>query len=212
MITRNAGFALILAVAAAGCNRAPEEEAAAAGTAQHQQLPDSVFSPEHRPPVEVPYAATSLNDSISIEGMRVPVRLNLVQPESANPPFYTYSPPDMLYQAASSGEGDGHYFYTNFNGKKNENAYLLLFVFPAGTSEGEAIELVKAFVASRGAPAPAQYSQFSFDRDGVRFNGAIDLRRHNDRFYYIAMQYPAEYGDGFGPRAKKILEYWKWLT
>lgn len=138
--------------------------------------------------------------------------MKLVEPQSANPPFRTYMPPDMLFEPSSSGEGEGYYFRTNFAGRKNENAYLLVFVFPAGTQEGEAIELVKAFVASRGAPPPARYNSFSFERGGERYFGSIDLRRHHDRYYYIAQQYPVEYGDGFGPRVAKILQYWIWLT
>jgi len=200
-----------VALAVGGCNRAAQDESPPAAD-QHQQLPDSAFSPEHRPPQEIAYAPETRLDSISIEGMTQPISLKLVQPESANPPFRAYIPPDMIFEPASSGEGDGYYFFTNFGGNRNDDAYLLVFVFPAGTTEGEAVELVKAFTASRGGPPPAQFENFSFQRDGVRYNGGIELRKHHDRFYYIARQYPAEYGDGFGPRASKILQYWDWLT
>ena len=129
---------------------------------------------------------------------------------SASPRFSTYVPEDMLFEPASSGEGDGYYFYTNFGGTRNENAFLLVFVFPAGTDQTHAQQMLQAFNTSRNVTS-TEGDRFTFQRGGTRFHGGISLGEHNGRYYYVAEQYPAEYGDGFGPRAEFIKKQWVWL-
>ena len=149
---------------------------------------------------------------MSIEGSMEPTTLKLIRPEGAEPPFTTYMPKDFVFEPVSSGEGTGYYFFTNFAGKRNSEAYLLLFVFPENTTQADAVARVKAFVTSRSSTVkPADYEAFSFTRNNVRYASGIELRQHGNRFYYIARQYPAEMADGFGPRAHKITENWNWL-
>lgn len=181
-----------------------------AASSVHTGTP-SVAAPTDTTGTPLTYLPQEKRDSIRIEGSWQPITLRLIQPESADPPFLTYMPKDFAFDPVSSGAGDGYYFYTSYSGQRNNNAYLLLFVFPRGTAQAEAIERVKTWVASRGAPAPAQYESFQFRQGGQLFFGSIDLRKHGDRFYYIAHQYPAEFADGFGPRAEKIKSSWKWL-
>ena len=196
MIARSAGFVAILSCVVAACN------GEAGDASQHQQQAANAISAEHRP--------AEKTDSIRIEGMSEPLRLNLAQPSSSIP-FATYVPADMKFEEVSSGEGEGYYFYTNFAGKKNEHAYLLIFIVPPNTNQLQAVQLLKAYAASRGNIPPAQFDRFSFTRDGVDYLGSIELRMHGDRFYYIAQQYPVEYAEGFVPRAQRIMNEWQWL-
>lgn len=204
-MTRSAGLILILVCVLAGCNRDEQD------MSRHQGQPDSAVNAEHQPPEQLTYMPQEKIDSIRIEGTAEPMKLKLVQPPGSLP-FLTYVPQDMIFEQVSSGEGEGYYFYTNFAGRKNEEAYLLMFVFPAGTEQTDAVRLVKAYVASRSKDvAPAEYKSFRFKRGETTFVGSIDLRMHGNRYYYLAKQYPEEYGDGFGPRAQRIIEEWKWL-
>src|SRR5690606_41078517 len=40
--------------------------------------------------------------------------------------------------------------------------------------------------------------------------GFAGLGRHAGRWFHILARYPGEYADGFGPRAERILEHWRW--
>ncbi|MGQ0813149.1 MAG: hypothetical protein ACT4O1_01635 [Gemmatimonadota bacterium] len=216
MIARGGRLLVILTCVAAACNGAqdqPGQQQVQPETAatEHTQVPAVITPAEQKPPRPLQYLPQQKRDSIRIEGTTEPITLRLIQPPSASPPFYTYMPTDMAFEAASSGEGDGYYFYTNFGGNRNEDAYLLLFVFPTGATEADAGQRVRMYVESRGAPASADRKSFTFKRGGRLYAAGIELRRHGSRYYYLARQYPIEYADGFGPRAQKIIDEWQWL-
>ena len=186
------------------CNSAADERPAtqdAPGSATGDPAVVHHAEPPARPAEKI--------DSIQIEGTYERFNAKLVA-ATASPRFSTYVPESMLYEPASSGEGDGHYFYTNFGGNRNDNAFLLVFVFPEGTTEAQAQQMVQAFKTSRNVTT-TEGERFTFQRDGTRFHGGISLRDENGRYYYVAEQYPAEYGDGFGPRAEFIKKQWVWL-
>jgi hypothetical protein len=128
----------------------------------------------------------------------------------------------MVYEVTASGEGDGHYFFTNFAGQRNNNAYLLVFIYPAGTTEAAARAAVESFVVSRKAvERPREFGpryqnallerDFTFEVNGVHHFGNIALGKHANRFFHLAHQYPEGYSEGFGPRADYIRKQWVWL-
>lgn len=139
--------------------------------------------------------ASEKPDSVRVEGSWQPLELRLFKP-SASIPFLTYVPADMIAELRREHGAEAVYFFANFAGQRNDQAFLLLVMLPAGTTEEEAVRTARQFKTSRA-------------RTG--FIVTTDLRRHGDRFYYIAEHYPAEYGDGFGPRSNKIQEQWQWL-
>jgi hypothetical protein len=209
-------FLVILPTVAAACN-APDQEAA-----QTQAAPGSADADPaivHQP--ELPQRPIEKTDSIRLEGTYQRFTARLVQSD-APPGFSTYIPEDMLYEPGSSGGGHGHYFYTNFAGRKNELAYMLIFVYPEGTAEAAARRSVDSLIARldtiRGRTLTNTSFQNSiferayfFPRDGITHFGRIALARHNDRFIHLVIQYPQEYADGFGPRAAYIRSQWVWL-
>lgn len=203
-MTHSTGLFLILLTAVSACNR---EQTAGD---RHQGQPVSAPNAEHQPQDQLMYLPEQKMDSIQIEGSSQPLTLKVVQPP-ASLPFVTYVPSDMLFEHVAADEGEGFTFYTNFGGRKNENAYLLMFIYPEGTKQVDAVRLVKAWVASRADVAASQIEQFRYEKDGTRFVAGIDLRMHGNRYYYIAKQYPEEYSEGFNPRAQRILDEWKWL-
>ena len=189
-------FATIFALALPACN-AREEAPAQADTGNTQAAPGSATgdpSVVHHP--EPPPRPESRRDSISIEGSFHPITARLVQPQSSVP-FSTYVPEDMVFEQKSSGEGDGYFFFAGFDGKKNDNAFMLVFLLPAGSSEADARALGNAFVASR---------------KGTRNVATVSYGNYNDRQFYVARAYPAEFGDGMGPRTHYIRSNWIWLN
>lgn len=203
-MTRSTGLFLILLAALGACNR---EKSAAD---RHQGQPVGAANAEHQPQDQLTYLPEQKIDSIRIEGSTEPLTLKVIQPPSSIP-FVTYVPSDMLFEPGAADEGEGFYFYTNFGRRRNENAYLLMFIYPDGTKQEDAIRRVKAWVASRADVPASQIEQFRFEKDGTRYIAGIDLRMHGNRYYHVAEQYPEEYAEGFSPRAQRILDEWKWL-
>jgi hypothetical protein len=208
-------YAVILAAAAAACNAQEEprgETQAAPGSATGD--PAVVHHPE---PPKLP---TQKSDSIPVEGTYERITAQLVQ-SNADPSFATYLPPRMIYELVSSDEGDGHFFFTNFAGRRNDDMYVLVFIYPARTTEAQARNLAESFVSSRNPlprpPIVDRYQEslferrFFFKRGNITFFGFIALAKHGDRYFHYAMQYPQEASDGFGPRADYIRKHWVWL-
>jgi hypothetical protein len=196
MIRSRLGFSIILACALAACN-AQEESPGQATSDGTQAAPGSAGgdpSVVHHP--EPPARPETKRDSIQLEGTYHPITARLVQPEGSLP-FSTYIPEDMMYEPASSDEGEGYYFFSNFGGKKNENAFMLVFLLPPGRTTADAQALGRAFVASRA---------------GSRRIANFRLGSHDDRVFYVAYAYPAEFGDGMGPRTAYIRSQWVWLN
>ena len=189
-------FATIFALALPACN-AREEAPAQTDAGNTQAAPGSATgdpSVVHHP--EPPARPESRRDSIAIEGSFQPITAKLVKPQ-ASVPFSTYVPEDMVFEQNSSGEGDGYFFFAGFGGKKNENAFMLVFLLPAGSSEADARAVGDAFVASR---------------KGNQNVANVRYGTYNDRPFYVAHAYPAEFGDGMGPRTHYIHSHWIWLN
>jgi hypothetical protein len=219
MITRSGRFLVILSCALAACNGSDEQNA------EHQVSPADTPSIQNSPHTGMPSVSvpddtsartlTTLpqqkQDSIGLEGTMHPITLKLVHMTDADPPFTTYMPNDFVFEQKKDANGADYHFYTAFAGKRNNDAYVLLHVFPAATTREAAIAAVKAWVASRATVEPAGFETFQFRKNNVLHAAGIDLRQHANRFYFVARQYPIEMADGFGPRAAKIIDNWHWL-
>ena len=209
-------YIVIFALSAVACNveeQPPLQTQAAPGSMTGD--PSVVHHPEPPPrPQQKP-------DSIQIEGMWERFTATLVE-STSDPRFSSYLAPNMLYEPASSGEGEGHYFYTNFGGRRNDEAYLLVFVYPRGTTEAQARARVNAVAVSRtpvqrSEEAGSRYSNsllerdFQFQRNGIFYQGDVILGKHDDRFFHLVRQHPEDYSEGFWPRVLYIQREWVWL-
>ena len=187
---------VIFACAVSACN-AREDAPGQSRTDETQAAPGSASGDPgvvHHP--EPPPRPETKQDSIQLEGTWKTVTANLIQPQ-ASIPFSTYVPDDMAFEQSSSGEGEGYYFYAEFGGQRNESAFMLVFLLPKGGTAAEARSLGNAFIASRsgnGRIANVRYGEY------------------NGRSFYVAHAYPAEFGDGMGPRAHYIRTNWVWLN
>lgn len=131
-----------------------------------------------------------------MEGRYERFTAQLVKPVSSVG-FSTYLPKDMIFENSAADEGEGFFFYANFAGRRNENAFMLVFILPQGSQRSDAERIAEAFKSSR---AP------------LGMNVDVTVGEHDDRVYYVAHQYPAEYAEGFLPRALYIRDRWVWLN
>lgn len=188
MVIHSGWRCVILLSVLAGCNRQPEKSG-------HVVTDSAPLVRTRAGGGELVAVPTEKTDSIRIEGVLQPIKLRLVQPPS-NVPFLTYVPEDMISETRASRAGEAHYFFANFGGKRNREAYLLMNVLAAGTTKETAVAIAKAF---RSAGAKAGYVV------------TMDLRMHGNRYYIIGEHYPQEYSEGLAPRLGIVQREWKWL-
>lgn len=167
-------------------------------------------------------------DTIYLEGMAEPMSLELFRTPDGFPlQFSAYVPEDMEVELLRDEEAAVQ-FVAAFGGQRNPEAFVHVFVHPAGTDPQAAVGTMRSFGASRGIPVsmgieplpepegtrrmPWADRAFSFRYQGDAgwIVGSMGLGSHDGRLFHVITHYPQEYGDGFGPRAAKILETWRW--
>ena len=141
---------------------------------------------------------------------------------SLSVPFTTYVPDDMVPQTERADAGDRVTFFANFDGERNPYAYLQINILPEGVSEDTARVGVGAIAIAleqqkRRSDAPNRFKWSLVEHDfmdqtpsGEWFMGTVALGRHNDRYFYVIIQYPENYEEGLVPRAYRILDEWRW--
>lgn len=123
---------------------------------------------------------------ITLQGIRPPSSL----------PFATTVSSDMAYESTKTSTGEAHYFYTKFGRRPATDEYLLIFIFPAGTTREQAIPIAREF-RNRARPTETL--------------STMDLKMHGDRYYFIGEQYKKKNAEKFRPRSKFIQDSWQWL-
>jgi hypothetical protein len=161
--------------------------------------------------------------TLSLEGNDDPFTFRLFDAASASvpAPFTTYVPEDMIADIVGTDSGKTVRFVANFGGRRQEQAYLEVAFFPPATSESEARSVIEKTgpggaslkLSSDGSKrftwSLAEYG-ISYTSKTGRMTGAIALGKHGDRLFRLTLHYPEEFGDGFMPRASRILEEWRW--
>jgi hypothetical protein len=151
--------------------------------------------------------------TLYIEGEKSTITLKLYQ----NPSFSTYFPSDdFLVKSSSSGEGQGVEFIANFGNKKNENAY----VHFAFLNNFQKYSQVSKFVNSKNGlisgnkwrvVSRTKNTFYPWVKEKIVFSqgknivGSIYIGEQKGKAFYVITQFPAEYADGFTPRADLIL-------
>jgi hypothetical protein len=114
-------------------------------------------------------------------------------------------------------------FFVNFANTKVRDAYVQL----AFRNDFRNINVVRSFVNGRRGlialngweiVSSTHKTNYPWAREQITFRkkqgdknivGNIYLGQQNGRAFYIVTHYPAEFGDGFAPRANIILQYLK---
>jgi hypothetical protein len=160
---------------------------------------------------------------VEIEGYREALPFVLYRPPAGFPvPFSTYIPADMVAETHGSETAVEVVFMAAFGGMRNEAAAVRLMVYPPGSAESEAVarlrelaaalgtELVDALPEERFGWSLREFRNVAAPGAGEAAEGVMAIGRRGDRLFSIAIHYPAEYGDGMGPRAHAILGEWRW--
>ena len=159
-------------------------------------------------------------DVISVEGEETEISLKLY--DAASEVFTTYFPEnDFVAESGSSGEGTGARFYFSAGGAKNEAVYIAMF-FPA---QATSLEQIKKLVMQQGGLLQSNQWQvvnqtqevpYSWAKEKITFyeqrtasepiGGEVYIGESDGKAFYVITHYPAEYAEGFGPRADLILK------
>jgi hypothetical protein len=199
-------------------------DGAAGGRTPGDEVPEAAAGDSPVAPVAEPIErAAERRIAIEIEGMREELRFLLYRSPAGFPlPFSTYIPADMIAEAVSAGEADAIRFIAAFGGVRNEGAAVHLIVHRAGAGEAEAVSVLRALAAGLGTELTEASAEESFDWSVRDFRsvalpgrpdaveGTMAVGRRGDRYFSLVIHHPAEYGDGFGPRARQILREWRW--
>lgn len=219
---------LSLLLGACGSGQPPAEDAPADDSVPSppynlETLPqDSTVAVARRD--SLPPRPAVLEDSISIEGMAQAERLTLVRsPAGFSPPFTTYLPSQMRVDFVASDTTPSVRFVAAFAGRTNPEAYLQVRLYPPGAAELVARTAVDTYLRGRDPRQdnvhPSEGWQWTIDAYDFQygagpqqsgFMGTIGIARHGNRFFHVLAHYPAEYGDGVGPRFERILREWRW--
>lgn len=154
--------------------------------------------------------------TISVEAEKNTINLKIYQEKNL---FSTYFPEaDFLVQTQDINKVREVKFIANFGGIKNENAYIK-FVF---NNDLKTLAEVKNFINSKDGiiasdklqivnlsstvtyPWAKEKINFSISK-GQEIFGDIYIGEEKGKAFYVITHYPAEYGDGFEPRADLIL-------
>lgn len=136
-------------------------------------------------------------------------------------PFTTYFPEnDFIVESAAADEGMGVWFYSKASGKKYQSAYLHFF-FPAKSQNLEGMrrsvvgrrglmETNKWTVKRRTQTVPYAWAKERIDFEQRQGNktimGTVYIGEYKGKAFRVTEHFPADYGDGFAPRASIILK------
>ncbi|NJN91582.1 MAG: hypothetical protein HC878_15280 [Leptolyngbyaceae cyanobacterium SL_5_14] len=156
---------------------------------------------------------------VSVEGETSEIELQRFVSESS--PFMTYFPAeDFTPEAAGEGSEEGDRFYFSPTGTPNREAYVQV-VFPENASSPEDVQQLvlgdKGLLAINNWDEVSQNSSTAYswaveeifyeqNTDAETYMGVVYIGEQNGEAFYVVTHAPAEYGDGFDPRANMILE------
>jgi hypothetical protein len=154
---------------------------------------------------------------LNIEGQPIETELKLF--DQAILPFTTYVPAkEFQSDIGSSGEGQGVRFYYSPTGKKDETAYIHVFL-PNTPSSVEDIRQI--ILGDQGLMASNQWElvdrtdvvsypwakeKLTYQQNNSGAIGTIYIGEDKGKAFYLLTHYPAEYVDGFEPRSAVVLE------
>jgi hypothetical protein len=164
------------------------------------------------------------HDSVRIEGDWQRSRLRLVRsPAGFQPPFSTYLPVGLEVEFEPADSTPAVRFVAAFDGRRNPEAYLQVRLYAPGSPELEVRTAVEAYLTGRdprrnrvtpsqGWPwsVAAWDFQYGAGPEQSGYLGTIAIGRYGNRFFHVLAHYPADYGDGVGPRFHRIIQEWRW--
>lgn len=169
------------------------------------------------PPIPGANRPDSVEGVLNLEGSREPMTYRIFRSPAEYPlAFSTYVPSDMqVEEAGSAGEPEVR-FVATVAGVRNEAMFVSARFPREDLSIAQARARTREIAASLGTAEEGKSGRYPWALEWYRIGGddsavgTVALGRHRDRFFFIVTRYPAEAEDGFGPRAKRVLDEWRW--
>ncbi|HSJ24492.1 MAG TPA: hypothetical protein VK929_07495 [Longimicrobiales bacterium] len=195
---------------------------------------ESQPAPEAEPPAPMaPPRAQTLADTLMVEGMPQPTTATLLSTPPGTPmPFSTYVPEGIATDFEGAADTVAVRFAAAFSPESDPNAYMHVRFYVPGTTVADARETLNAFLVGRQpdddpvgdqprdqpyevmdtppAWADEGYSIMYVGEGNVYYSAVLILASRGGRVFHVLTHYPAEYGDGLGPRFDFILRHWRW--
>jgi len=210
------GAALVAVLLILACAEGPERAS--------EDLP-STSAPSASAPAPAPRDSTATRpatrtDTIPIEGMPEVIELDLVRSSPGFPlPFTTYATSDFAVEAGEHMGLPTVKLVAVFAGVRNEDAFVEIAAYPAGTSEGDAPVLAQGVLGEGAEAVPPSETSDGWavaewrlmDSSGPdTVIARLRLGRRKSHYFHVLQRYPAAYADGMAPRVWVILEEWRW--
>lgn len=137
-------------------------------------------------------------------------------------PFSTYVPASMTVEMDTVGPTDMATFTSGEAREMRDEAFMVVGVYPAGTTLLQVQDSIRQFVVSRSpgidesrGVEPPSWAEWAVDLSYPRsadewFAGSAVIAQYGPRYFHVIQLYPAEYGDGISPRFGAVLEHWRW--
>lgn len=156
--------------------------------------------------------------TMSVEGEKTEVVLKVY--DQTPDVFTTYYPDnDFIAESENVAEGTGVRFYFNAGDTLNKDVFVGTY-FPR---QPIPLEQLKQVAQERGLIQPSQWQEvtrttdvpYSWAKEKIVYQrrggsepiqGEVYLGEANGKTFYVVTHYPAEYAEGFGPRADMILK------
>ncbi|ABR47862.1 hypothetical protein Amet_1685 [Alkaliphilus metalliredigens QYMF] len=193
------GVALVLS----GCSTPVEQ-----GPIDEPDIEENGEEQEEQPWMDESQWPKEKMETIMIEGMEEEIILKRFVHEGIS--LITYVPEDMMGETVSFGESDSVWFYTNFNGNKNEDAFIRFTFYPVD-NEALNIETLAEEYEWNLAESQTEENRFNWSIEEAQIGddhitGYVARGKYEERYFVMSYQYPWEYGDGFSPRLQKIID------
>ena len=162
------------------------------------------------------------NDSVRVNGIDELVQLRLVVADSSLPSFVTYVPSDLAMRTASTPGWQELRWESAESGSIRPDAYIAVRFYAPGTTREAATLALDSVVGDRitmgGAAGTTKRYDWSLTEkaftnaieESIRLSGHIALGEHDGRFFHVVIDHPVTSEDGFAPRARVLLQQWRW--
>jgi hypothetical protein len=206
------GFSLLASCSLLSSQDLPATEPSTAASNESPAVSAPTFSPEpERPDTRV--------IPMTIEGQVIEMELELFDQQPL--PFTTYVPTkDFENEVNSSNQGTVAQFFFSPTGKKNEAAYVQIFLPARYTTIEDMRELLlneQGLLATNrwqlvdrtdivSYPWAREKLIYQQQVEKQNFVGSIYIGDYQGRAFYALTHYPIEFVDGFEPRSTIMLE------
>lgn len=155
-----------------------------------------------------------IEETIEIEGMEETIVMERYHNSEAQ--FLTYVPEDFVIEEQDSVEGESYQFIVNYDGERNDDINLEVFLFGDDVTEEPTLEDENSdFVERMQGMEEIDENQKLFDWSLREYHTEDEtvhamLGEHEGEYFLVTINSDPLYSEGFIPRVNKILDHFYW--